>query len=60
MGQLQIAADGEACRRVGLGILGVPGMAWLDWVRVYSYPVESIIGGGLFQPFPPLTGDRRY
>jgi hypothetical protein len=53
-----VLADGEACRRVGLGISS-PGIAYLDWMRIYAYPLAGESGGFLTPDFP-LTGDRRY
>lgn len=49
----------ESLRRIGLGMLG-SGLAWLDWVRVYDYPVTGFSPGGLFLPLAPLTGNRRF
>lgn len=55
----QVLANGEAMRRIGLGYTGGTGVAWLDWVRVYAYPVAGDVDG-LLQPLAPLTGARRY
>lgn len=55
----QIMASGEPFRRVGIGITGGQGIGYLDWVRIYSYPVTGV-QGQMFLPEFPLTGDRRY
>lgn len=60
LGNVQITADGQF-RRIGLGISGAAGMAALDWVRIYSYPLSGFQeDGGVFTPVFPVTGDRRY
>lgn len=55
----QITADGTF-RRIGLGVTGGPGKAWLDWVRIYNYPLAAISEQGVLSPPLPLTGGRRF
>lgn len=59
LADLQVPGNGNPMRRVGMGMIGGQGFGWLDWVRVYSFPLTGVNAGLTIPPFP-LTGDRRY
>lgn len=57
--QPQVTAEG-AFRRIGLGVSGAAGTAWLDWVRIYNYRLQSVSAEGALTPQLPLTGGRLF
>jgi len=58
--QTQISGNG-GLRRVGLGVTGAPGVALLDWVRIYNYPLAGFDeDGGVLEPPMPITGGRLF
>ncbi len=55
-----VVADGPF-RRIGLATLGGASTGYLDWVRIYNYPLEGIKSEeSVLVPPLPITGDRRF